>query len=667
MTHGFFRVAAATPSCTVGDCGANTAEILSLVKSANGQGASLVVFPELSITGYTCADLFSQDLVSRVSLAAVRLIAEKTREIPITIVVGFPFAWGSSRYNCAAVISDGRVSGIVPKTHIPNYGEFYELRNFAPAPAETTLIPAGIFGTEAVPFGSKLIFSDEKNPDLALAVELCEDLWVPEAPSSSHAKQGALIIANLSASDEIIGKAAYRRSLVNVQSAKAVCAYIYSDAGAGESTQDLVFSGHNLISEHGVLLAEALPFSEKMIVADIDIRRLLHERRRMNTFSSDTMATNYTEISICLDRDCETDTADQMLLRPLSAHPFVPSDSQELSIRCEEVLEIQTRGLVKRLSHTGLGKAVIGLSGGLDSTLALLVTVRAFDRLSLDRTGILAITMPGFGTTSRTKGNATRLADLLGVSLETISIDKAVRQHFKDIGQDPEKLDITYENAQARERTQILMDKANMIGALVIGTGDLSELALGWATYNGDHMSMYAVNSSIPKTLVRFLVSRSAQGAERFIQDQAKQKSFSRILESILDTPVSPELLPDTNGTIAQETEKIVGPYELHDFFLYHLVRWGSSPARILYMAEKAFSPARKTAGDTMDTASYTRKEILSWMGVFYRRFFSQQFKRSCLPDGPKVGSVSLSPRGDWRMPSDASAAIWKKELESLE
>ena len=697
MQHGFFRVASATPECTVGDCGENTAAILSLIKEASDTGVSLIVFPELCITGYTCGDLFSQELICRVSLAAVRLIAEKTKELSITSIVGFPFCWGNSRYNCAAVISHGKIQGIVPKTHIPNYGEFYEVRHFAPAPAESAVIPTGVFGPNEVPFGTRLLFSDEHTPELTFAVEICEDLWVPAPPSSDHVRAGALIIANLSASNEIIGKAAYRRTLVAGQSGRGVCGYIYADAGSGESSTDMVFPGHNLIAENGTIIAEQPLFTPGLLCTDIDIRRLLHERRRMNTFTApntpNQSGTEYRRVFFKLDSESGSENTTETriapeLLRNIDPLPFVPAGQTNLAQRCEEVFALQMTGLTKRFVHTQARSAVIGLSGGLDSTLALLVTVRAFDRLSLPRRGIHAVIMPGFGTTTRTKSNAHKLAEILGVTAEEIRIDKAVRQHFKDIGQNPENLDVTYENSQARERTQILMDKANMTGGLVIGTGDLSELALGWATYNGDHMSMYAVNASVPKTLVRHLVRYCADIPTSFIPDNdpasepaAEQqataettdpdsvevgkkratlrKQFSQVLVSILETPVSPELLPPEDGQIAQKTEHIVGPYELHDFFLYHMTRWGCSPAKILFLAEHAFAPD--------SSMPYTRATILKWMKVFYRRFFSQQFKRSCLPDGPKVGSVTLSPRSDWRMPSDASVAIWIKEVDNLD
>lgn len=656
------RVATATPHCTVSDCGENTARILALVHEAHQAGAELVVFPELCITGYTCQDLFTQDLLARVSLSAVRLIAEKTRDIPVCSVIGFPFEWKNARYNCAAVIRGGKVRGVVPKSHIPNYGEFYEVRHFEKAPTAVQIIPPGVFGAEGVPFGTDILFCDDKQSDISFAVEICEDLWVPSPPSSRHAAAGALVIANLSASNEIIGKSDYRRVLVSSQSGRTACAYLYADAGTGESTTDLVFSGHNLIAENGSIISESSLFEEGLLVADIDIRKLVHERRRMNTFPSSAGET-YARVTLPLLGSAQQDK----LQRTIDPHPFVPSAEGEREKRCEEVFAIQTTALVKRLAHTGSTGAVIGLSGGLDSTLALLATVRAFDLSGKPRNAIQCITMPGFGTTGRTKTNALKLAELLGTSVEEIRIHKAVLQHFRDIGQDVQNTDITYENSQARERTQILMDKANMTNSLVIGTGDLSELALGWATYNGDHMSMYAVNTSIPKTLVRHLVAYCAHRSDLFLHDANElsddrkiRSKLRRVLESILDTPVSPELLPPTNGTISQKTEHIVGPYELHDFFLYHCLRWGSSPARIYFLACQAFKAGQ-------EGQSFSKKEILQWMKVFYRRFFSQQFKRSCLPDGPKVGTVTLSPRGDWRMPSDASAAVWMKEVETLE
>lgn len=654
MIHGFLRVAAATPECIVGDCGENTARILALIKEASDAGVRLVVFPELCITGYTCGDLFSQELLGKVALSAVRLIAEKTRDLSITSIVGFPFMRGNARYNCAAVISHGRIQGIVPKTHIPNYGEFYELRHFTPAPERTEILNEGLFGPYEVPFGTKILFTHDTDDSISFAVEICEDLWVAGPPSAFHAYAGALILANLSASDETVGKKEYRRMLVSSQSGRTVGAYIYADAGSGESSTDMVFAGHSLIAENGAILAESELFSHGLTITDIDVRKLLSERRRMNTF---TQLEGWHRARFPILHGIDA-TKGYTLFRKIDPHPFVPRAQDMLDERCNDVLSIQTAGLVKRLSHTGSASVVIGLSGGLDSTLAFLVSVRAFDRLGLDRSGIQAITMPGFGTTGRTKGNALKLAGLLGASCEEIKIHKAVGQHFKDIGQNPDTHDVTYENAQARERTQILMDKANMTGALVIGTGDLSELALGWATYNGDHMSMYGINASVPKTLVRHLVAWFQDSPEVLIPEpdrEADRKKLAAVLRSILDTPVSPELLPPEDGEISQKTEDIIGPYELHDFFLYHLTRWGASPAKILFLAEQAFAP------------DYPRETILKWLRIFIQRFFAQQFKRSCLPDGPKVGSVSLSPRSDWRMPSDASAALWLKELETLE
>ena len=707
MFHGFLRVAAAVPECTVADSGANTAEIVRLIFEAAERGAELVVFPELSITGYTCGDLFSQEIAEKVSLAAVRHIAEKTSDAPIASVVGFPLAFRNARYNCAAVLSRGKIAGIVPKSFIPNYGEFYEMRHFAPGPEKPIILPQNVFGMEGIPFGANIIFCDEKMSDVAFAVELCEDLWVPDAPSQSHVLAGALCIANLSASDEIVGKAAYRRRLVCDASARGISAYIYADAGMGESSTDMVFSGHCLIAENGAILAESAPFTAGLVCTDIDTSRLLQERRRMNTFgakkSSHYIEENYTRVPIKLCRSPQDapfaaqkrgaagnsviyagdgrptapasasenalkireEKPSEILLREVPRFPFVPEGDVALADRCAEILSIQCSGLAKRLTFTGSSRAVIGISGGLDSTLALLVTVRAFDLLGFPRSGIQCITMPGFGTTKGTKDNAKALAEALDVSMQEISISQAVMQHFEDIGHSPEEMDAVYENAQARERTQILMDTANQAGGIVVGTGDLSELALGWATYNGDHMSMYAVNASVPKTLVRFLVEYCADNPQIFTSGKGGgtfDAAFSATLRAVLDTPVSPELLPPENGGISQKTEDIVGPYELHDFFLYYMLRWGFAPSKILYLAEEAF--IRRTGENER---RYSRAEIIKWMKVFYRRFFAQQFKRSCLPDGPKVGSVTLSPRGDWRMPSDASAALWLNELEQLE
>lgn len=681
MNQGFLRTAALTPRCTVGDCQANADAIISAANHEAQNGVELAVFPELCLTGYTCGDLFAQESLIREAAVALRRIASQTASL--TLVTGLPLVFAGMRYNCAAVTSGGRVLGIVPKSHIPNYGEFYELRHFAPAPESTIMLPAGLFDDEPVPLGRRLLFRDRQNYDAAFAVEICEDVWVPSPPSILHAAAGALIICNLSASNEVAGKADWRRTLVASQSGRLIAACVYADAGTGESTTDLVFSGHNLIAEYGSVLAESLPFTDANAVADIDLLKLAQERCRVNTWPGMKDQTGYTEIQLNLLRAPENSSQKSDLLRAVDPLPFVPAATDDLSRRCEEILAIQTAGLEKRLVHTGCKTVVIGVSGGLDSTLALLICARTFNRLQLPAKGIIAVTMPGFGTTSRTRSNARTLAEVLGTTLREIPIHRSVERHFKDIGHDPNVHNVTYENAQARERTQILMDIANQSGGLVIGTGDLSELALGWATYNGDHMSMYAVNTSIPKTLVRHLVRwfalhperiagqkeiHSTTPADSVINGSEKEvlqlcKKMKAILTSILDTPVSPELLPPEDGNISQKTEQLIGPYELHDFFLYYMTRWGFSPKRILFLAERAFSPgqAAKRGIEPRDTG-----EILKWLKLFYQRFFSQQFKRSCLPDGPKVGSVTLSPRGDWRMPSDASNAVWLKELEDL-
>jgi NAD+ synthase (glutamine-hydrolysing) len=563
----------------------------------------------------------------------------ETLDLDIVCIVGLPLPVGASLYNCAAVFSRGRLLGLVPKRHIPNYAEFYEARHFTPGPS-----PDHVGGTvrlfdQDIPFGGDLIFACTDLPDFTFAVEICEDLWVPRSPSITSAMNGALIIANLSASDETLTKAAYRRLLVQSHSARLICAYLYADAGEGESTTDLVFAGHNLIYENGRRLAESELFSTGLTLADIDLQLLVQERRRQNSFSflpADDLQPPCRLIQFAMP------VRPLALRRIVPSLPFVPADQRDLAERCEEILSLQVHGLKKRLAHTGCRAAVIGLSGGLDSTLAFLVTVRAFDALQLDRAGILAVTMPGFGTTDRTYQNALALAAGQGAGVREIPISRAVLGHFADIGHDPGVQDITYENAQARERTQILMDLANQVGGLVIGTGDLSELALGWATYNGDHMSMYGVNSSVPKTLVRHLVRYAASQSD---------PGLRQTLLDIVETPVSPELLPPQAGVIAQKTEQIVGPYELHDFFLYYLVRYGFTPSKILRLAGLAF------------TDSYPHDEIRHWLAVFLRRFFAQQFKRSCLPDGPKIGSVTLSPRGDWRMPSDATVSLWLDQL----
>ena len=639
---GMIRVAAVSPSLQVADVAFNLAAIEEATLQAADQGAQLVVFPELSMTGYSCGDLFyQQSLLEQVreGLSTLTTLSEQTGMI---LIVGAPVRQSGRLFNAAVVMSHGRICGVVPKTYLPNTQEFYEERWFSSA---LDLVDDQLaWLEEAPPFGTDLLFDIDGMPDGLFGVEICEDAWVASPPSGAMAAAGATLLINLSASPEVLGKCEYRRALVQAQSARCLAAYIYASAGPGESSTDLVFSGHSLIAEYGQILdeTERFQFASQIAIADIDIQRLVHERLRNNSFAACQAEQDFLLVPV----EVTVRDADK-LLRPMTRTPFVPIGVAERQSRCEEIFAIQTTGLMKRLMHTGSQKAVVGISGGLDSTLALLVTVRAFDRLGWSRDDILAITMPGFGTTDRTRGNAGTLADELGVSLRTISIDAAVHQHFADIGQDPGTHDVTYENSQARERTQILMDLANQVGGLVIGTGDLSELALGWATYNGDHMSMYGVNASIPKTLVRYLIEWCAEAE---FSGRAAD-----VLRDICATPVSPELLPpDESGEISQKTEDHVGPYELHDFFLFHVVRNQFAPRKILDMAARVFAE------------DYSHDEILKWLRIFYSRFFSQQFKRSCLPDGPKVGTVSLSPRGDWRMPSDASAALWLADLEQV-
>lgn len=634
MKYGFVKVAGATPKIRVADCEFNANQIIAQINEAEKNGASLVVFPELCVTGYTCSDLFLQSALLNAAKDAVKKIVFETAELDIVSIVGTPIALRQSLFNCAVVIYKGKILGIVPKINIPNYSEFYEARHFTSGKD----FDEGLFefnGFDNVYFGSNLIFACRQMPDFSFAVEICEDLWTPESPSVELALSGANIICNLSCSDDVIGKAQYRRNLVKMQSGKLICGYIYSDSGFGESTTDMVFSGQNIISENASILAESKRFTTGIIYADVDVAKLSSERRRTNTFPH--KKDNFViEFDMNLKRTRLSRTFPQM--------PFVPADKTDLANRCEEIITMQATGLATRLAHTGIKNVVLGLSGGLDSTLALIVCVHAFDMLFLDRKNIHTVTMPCFGTTKRTKSNAQLLAEAYGVSFEDIDITLAVRQHFSDINHNESITDITYENSQARERTQILMDLSNKYSGLVIGTGDLSELALGWATYNGDHMSMYAVNVSIPKTLVRYLTAYEAEKSEGILKN---------VLLDVLDTPVSPELLPpDNNGEIAQKTEDVVGPYELHDFFLYYLVRFGFSPSKIYYLAKQSFE------------GKYDNPTIKKWLTVFIKRFFSQQFKRSCLPDGPKVGSVTLSPRGDWRMPSDASVNLWLKDLE---
>ena len=642
MHDGFVKVAAVTPEVRVADVGFNVdACVAAAERACTEDGASVVVLPELAITGYTCEDLFWQDALLDAAECGLADFASRTAELDALLLVGVPVRVNAKLYNCCAVVSSGTILGVVPKRHIPTYNEFYEGRHFVPGTAD--VVPIDVAGQLDVPFGMSQLFACEELPELVVAAEICEDLWVPDPPSIRHALAGATLICNLSASNALVGKADYRRDLVRGQSARLVCGYVYASAGTGESTQDLVFSGHDLVAENGRLLEEGAPFGDGRALTEVDVRQLAAERRRMSTF--ETVA-NAAQLDYHVSR-FTLDVHHVHLTRWVDPHPFVPSNAARRAERCEDVFAIQAHGLAKRLSHTRSRHAVIGLSGGLDSTLALLVTVRAFDLLELDRSGIVAVTMPGFGTTDRTHDNATKLAAALGVELREVPFAAAVRQHFADIGHDESVHDVTYENSQARERTQILMDVANQEGGLVIGTGDLSELALGWATYNGDHMSMYAVNASVPKTLVRHLV--------RYVADTCGNTDEKDVLLDVLDTPVSPELLPATgDGQIAQRTEDLVGPYELHDFFLYEVLRHGAGP-------RKVFRLARHALGWTYDDET-----ILSWLKVFYRRYFAQQFKRSCLPDGPKVGSAAVSPRGDLRMPSDACSALWLAELESL-
>ena len=631
MKHGFIKAAAVTPDVRVADTVFNGEQIRKAMKESAEAGAKIIVFPELCITGYTCGDLFWQEKLLDAAKVELFRIAEESAGYDGIFFVGLPLEFHGKLYNAAAAVSGGKVLGFVPKTCLPNYNEFYELRHFASGADLDECVELSL--DEMAPIGTDLIFYCEAFPKLRIAVEICEDLWSPQPPSIRHALAGADVIVNLSASDEATGKDAYRRSLIGGQSARLLCGYIYASAGDGESTQDVVYAGHSMIAENGHILAESERFSNGILYSELDVERLMAERRRINTFPYRIDGRGYTEIPFSL-KPCDT-----ILSRRIDAAPFVPGNPAERSKRCDEILNIQAMGLKKRLEHTHCRCAVVGISGGLDSTLALLVTVRAFDLLGLERSGILAVTMPGFGTTDRTYENAVNLIRCLGARFIEVSIRKSVLQHFEDIGQDPQKLDVIYENSQARERTQILMDIANKENGMVIGTGDLSELALGWATYNGDHMSMYGVNSSVPKTLVRHLV--------RFYADACGEQKLSEVLLDILDTPVSPELLPPENGQISQKTEDLVGPYELHDFFLYYVLRFGFPPEKVYRLAGIAFA------------GTYEPDFILKWLKIFYRRFFAQQFKRSCLPDGPKVGTVAVSPRGDLRMPSDASYKLW--------
>ena len=639
--YGFVRCASAVPKLRVADCKYNTGEIIKLISAAAQKDVELLVFPELCITGYTCSDLFFQSSLLTAAEESLSAIAEASRGKNIVAVVGLPINIGNSLYNCSVAIYDGDILGAVPKTYIPNYGEYYEKRWFKSGKG----LKGGIaLCGQSVPIGTNLLFAAEGIENFTFGIEICEDLWAAIPPSSRLALAGAAIIVNTSASNELATKNEYRTSLVANQSARCICGYVYSSAGIGESTQDMVFSGHSLICENGSLLIEGDRFSldSSLIMANIDTELLVNNRKK-NTSFSEGSSFDPEIISFGMYERNKDDL--ERFIRP---QPFVPNDDRELNSRCSDIFNIQAAGLVKRISHTKAKSLVIGISGGLDSTLALLVAVKACDYLDMSRKSVIGVTMPGFGTTDRTYNNAISLMGALGVTIREIPIAKATTQHFSDIGHDPDVHDVTYENSQARERTQILMDLANKENGLVVGTGDLSELALGWATYNGDHMSMYGVNSGVPKTLVRMLIKWT-------VRFGSLDSITTKILKDILDTPVSPELLPpDENDNINQKTEDIVGPYELHDFFLYYVVRCGFTPAKIYFLAKNAFSGV------------YDETTILKWLKNFYRRFFAQQFKRSCLPDGPKVGTISLSPRGDWRMPSDASARLWLEELEKL-
>ena len=636
MKHGFVKVAAMTPKIRVADPEYNAKEICKGIEEACTNGAKIIVFPELCLTGYTCGDLFLQEALLAQTREALLKVTEATEGSDALVFVGLPLEKDCKLYNVAAALQNGELLAFIPKKYVPSYAEFYETRHFTAGGESVQEIS---FDGRSVPFGTNILFAADAPCGLTVGCELCEDIWAPLSPAVMHALAGATVIVNLSGSDETVGKDEYRKLLVKSSSAKQITAYIYASAGEGESTQDLVFGGHNIIAENGTILAEAKRFAPENIYADIDVHRLRHERRRMSTFPAGDSGA-YRIISVPMEEE------DTVLERTFSAQPFVPENRTEREKRCEEILSIQSCGLKKRCEHTGCKSAVIGVSGGLDSTLALLVTARAFDMLGLARSQITAVTMPCFGTTGRTHDNACKLAGALGATLREIDIKEAVTVHFKDIGQDMEQHDVTYENGQARERTQILMDVANRTGGLVIGTGDMSELALGWATYNGDHMSMYGVNAGVPKTLVRHLV--------QYYADTCDNAELRMVLLDVLDTPVSPELLPPVDGTISQRTEDIVGPYELHDFFLYYMLRCGFEPAKIYRIACRSFQDV------------YDKNVILKWLKTFYSRFFAQQFKRSCLPDGPKVGSVALSPRGDLRMPSDACADLWLAQAEAL-
>ena len=635
MKNGFVKVAAATPDIRVADVEFNTQNIINAMEEAQKNGAKILVFPELCVTGYTCSDLFDHSVLLKASRKALLEIAENTNDKDMLVFVGAPLEVNGKLYNVAAAMNQGEIIGFTTKTFLPNYGEFYEMRQFTPGPQTVREIT---FEGKKIPFGPQILFQAEGMEELVVAAEICEDVWSPVPPSIQAALEGATVIVNCSASDETIGKDTYRRALISGQSARLISGYIYANAGEGESTTDLVFGGHNIIAENGTILKESSRYVNEIIYSEIDLQRITGERRKNTTFQPLDEET-LVRVPFTVE---ETKT---FLTRTFPKKPFVPSDEQTRAQRCEEILTIQAMGLKKRLAHTNARTAVVGISGGLDSTLALLVTARAFDMLGRDKKDIIAVTMPCFGTTDRTYQNACEMSKKVGATLIEVPIADAVNVHFRDIGHDPEDHSVTYENCQARERTQVLMDIANKTWGMVIGTGDLSELALGWATYNGDHMSMYGVNASVPKTLVRHLVKYAA--------DDTKDEALKNVLYDVLDTPVSPELLPPKDGDIAQKTEDLVGPYELHDFFLYFMLRFGYEPSKIFRIACMTFD------------GEYDKETILKWLETFCRRFFSQQFKRSCLPDGPKVGTVALSPRGDWRMPSDACVAVWMKDLEA--
>ena len=635
MKNGFVKVAAATPDIRVADVEFNTQNIINAMEEAQKNGAKILVFPELCVTGYTCSDLFDHSVLLKASRKALLEIAENTNDKDMLVFVGAPLEVNGKLYNVAAAMNQGEIIGFTTKTFLPNYGEFYEMRQFTPGPQTVREIT---FEGKEIPFGPQILFQAEGMEELVVAAEICEDVWSPVPPSIQAALEGATVIVNCSASDETIGKDTYRRALISGQSARLISGYIYANAGEGESTTDLVFGGHNIIAENGTVLKESSRYVNEIIYSELDLQRITGERRKNTTFQPLDEET-LVRVPFTVE---ETKT---FLTRTFPKKPFVPSDEQTRAQRCEEILTIQAMGLKKRLAHTNARTAVVGISGGLDSTLALLVTARAFDMLGRDKKDIIAVTMPCFGTTDRTYQNACEMSKKVGATLIEVPIADAVNVHFRDIGHDPEDHSVTYENCQARERTQVLMDIANKTWGMVIGTGDLSELALGWATYNGDHMSMYGVNASVPKTLVRHLVKYAA--------DDTKDEALKNVLYDVLDTPVSPELLPPKDGDIAQKTEDLVGPYELHDFFLYFMLRFGYEPSKIFRIACMTFD------------GEYDKETIFKWLETFCRRFFSQQFKRSCLPDGPKVGTVALSPRGDWRMPSDACVAVWMKDLEA--